>query len=60
VRLAELVAVSRSIGQTAARKQKVALLAELLARLAPEEAELGIAALAGEVPGGKLGVGPRW
>jgi hypothetical protein len=35
VRLAELVAVSRSIGQTAARKQKVALLAELLARLAP-------------------------
>jgi DNA ligase-1 len=58
MRLAELVAVSHAIGATAARKQKVALLAELLARLAPEEAELAIAVLAGEVPGGKLGVGP--
>jgi DNA ligase-1 len=58
MQLAELVSVSRAVAATAARRQKVTLLAELLARLAPEEIELGIAMLAGDVPGGKLGVGP--
>src|SRR6185503_7768217 len=52
------VAVSRAVAETAARREKVAKLAELLGRLAPEERELGIAYLSGEVPRGKLGVGP--
>jgi len=58
MRLAELVAVSRAVGETAARREKTAKLAELLRRLAPSERALGIAYLVGEVPGGKLGVGP--
>jgi DNA ligase-1 len=58
MQLAELVAVSRAVAETAARREKTARLAELLARLAPEERTLGIAYLVGEVPGGKLGVGP--
>src|SRR5262245_59544415 len=58
MKLDELVAVSRAVAETPARKEKVARLAELLARLAPEERALGIAFLSGEVPGGKLGVGP--
>jgi DNA ligase-1 len=58
VKLAELVATSRAVAETSGRKQKVARLAELIARLAESERPLGIAYLSGEVPGGKLGVGP--
>jgi len=58
MQLAELVAVSRTVAETSGRKEKVAKLAELLGRLAPEERGIGIAYLSGEVPGGKLGVGP--
>ena len=58
MQLAELVAASRAVGATAARKEKVAHLAGLIARLAPAERGCGIAYLTGEVPGGKIGVGP--
>ena len=58
MKLAELVAVSRAVAETSGRKDKVAKLAALLGRLAPEERVLGIVYLSGEVPGGKLGVGP--
>ncbi len=56
--LSEIVAVSREVSATASRREKVARLAESLARLAPEEAAIGIACLTGEVLGGKIGVGP--
>ncbi len=56
--LSELVSTSRAVGATAARREKVARLAELLARLAPDEAAIGIACLTGEVLGGRIGVGP--
>src|SRR5262245_5314814 len=58
MQLVELVAVSLAVAETSGRKEKVARLAELLGRLAPEERRIGIAYLSGEVPGGKLGVGP--
>jgi DNA ligase-1 len=58
MQFAELVAVSGAVAETSARKEKVARLAELLGRLAPEERGIGIAYLSGEVPSGKLGVGP--
>jgi DNA ligase-1 len=46
------------VAETSGRKEKVARLAELVARLADGERLVGIAYLSGEVPGGKLGVGP--
>jgi len=58
VKLAELVAVSRAVAESAGRKEKVARLAALVLGLAADERVIGIAYLTGEVPGGKLGVGP--
>jgi DNA ligase-1 len=58
MKLAELVTVSRAAAETPGRKEKVARVAALLERLAPEERGIGIAYLSGEVPGGRLGVGP--
>ena len=55
--LADLVETSRLVASTAARKEKVELLAGLMRRLAPEERSAAIAFLTGEAPGGKLGVG---
>jgi DNA ligase 1 len=58
MKLSEIVRVSRAVGEAAGRKEKIARLADLIAGLADEERALGIAYLTGEVPGGKLGVGP--
>jgi len=55
--LSEIVRTSREIAGTASRNEKKARLAECLARLAPDEVEIGIACLTGEVLGGKIGVG---
>ncbi|HEX2162694.1 MAG TPA: ATP-dependent DNA ligase [Thermoanaerobaculia bacterium] len=58
MKLADLVAVSQRIAATRSRLAKAGHLAELLARLAPEEVETAVAWLAGELPQGRIGVGP--
>ena len=58
MRLLELVEASHRVAATRARREKVAALAELLARLEPAEAAIGVACLSGEVLGGRIGVGP--
>ena len=55
--LEALVQTSNAVSGTASRSQKTALLAELLARLDPDEVKLGVAYLSGELPQGRLGLG---
>jgi DNA ligase-1 len=55
--LAELVQASQRVGATAARRGKVSELAALLKILAPEEIDLGVHYLSGELPQGKIGIG---
>jgi DNA ligase 1 len=55
--LAELVQASQRVGATAARRGKVSELAALLKLLAPEEIDLGVHYLSGEIPQGKIGIG---
>ncbi len=55
--LAELVAVSGRVAATSARREKIAAIAQFLRSLAPEEAALGVAYLAGEAPQGRGGIG---
>jgi DNA ligase-1 len=57
VRLADLVRASSAVAATASRREKVALLAAALRRLAPEEAAAGVGWLAGELRQGRIGVG---
>ena len=56
--LSELVATSERIGATRSRREKADLLAALLRRLGPAEVGIGVAYLAGELPQGRIGVGP--
>jgi DNA ligase-1 len=55
--LAELVETSSRVGEIAGRVAKIARMAELLAKLATDEVELGVAYLAGELPQGRKGIG---
>ncbi len=55
--LADLVATSQAVAATRARSAKVAGLATLLQRLAPEEIEPAVAFLAGHPRQGKIGIG---
>ena len=55
--LAELVATSRAVAETSARNAKVGLIADLLRRLDPAEAEIAVSLLAGEPRQGRIGVG---
>ena len=55
--LAELVQVSQRVGATTARRAKVSELAALLKSLMPEEIDLGVHYLSGEIPQGKIGIG---
>jgi DNA ligase-1 len=57
VLLAELVSASKRVAATPARSGKIAALADLLARLPPDEIEPAVAFLAGEPRGGRVGVG---
>jgi len=57
VLLDELVRVSAEVGSTRARLKKVAALADVLRRLAPEEVPVAVAYLAGELPHDPIGVG---
>jgi DNA ligase 1 len=54
---ARLVDTSRRVAETRGRRAKIALLAELLRTLSPEELEIGLAYLSGAVLQAKLGVG---
>jgi DNA ligase-1 len=55
--LARLVAVSNTVGDTAARLGKVKALAELLRSLPPQEMSLAVHYLSGETPQGRSGIG---
>jgi DNA ligase-1 len=55
--LAELVQASQAVAETRARSTKIELLAACLAKLGPEEAEIGVAFLSGELRQGKVGLG---
>src|SRR5213594_3497504 len=57
MRLAELVAVSRSVAETAGRLEKIDRLAALLKRLEPGEIEIAVAYLSGSTRQGRIGVG---
>jgi DNA ligase 1 len=57
VLLRDLVETSAAVGATSARLEKVARLAETLARLDPEEVEIGVAYLSGELRQRQIGVG---
>lgn len=57
MRLCELVEASEKVGATAARNEKVSLLAATVGALADDELPIGVAYLAGIVPQGSFGVG---
>src|SRR4051812_34550130 len=57
VLLAELVATSRAVGATSARREKVDLLAAALRRLGADEVSAGVAFLSGELRQRQIGVG---
>ena len=57
MRLAEVVAVSRSVAGTAGRLEKIGHLAELLKRVPPDEIVIVIPYLSGEARQGRMGVG---
>jgi DNA ligase-1 len=57
VLFADLVATSTAVAATRARSTKSAALADLLARLAPEEIESAVGFLTGEPRQGRIGVG---
>ena len=58
MRLAEVVATSQKIARTRARRAKVAGLADLLGRAAPDEIPVLVGFLAGRPRQGRIGVGP--
>ena len=55
--LRDLVETSAAVGATSARLEKIATLAGALARMAPEEVEIGVAYLSGELRQRQIGVG---
>ena len=57
MRLAELVETSGRVAATASRLEKVALLATMLQRLAPDEIPIAVGFLVGEPRQGRLGIG---
>ena len=57
MRLADLVAATDAVGATSARKEKVAILAELLATATPDEMEITVGLISGDPRQGRIGVG---
>jgi DNA ligase-1 len=55
--LGELVRASQRVGATAARRVKVRELAALLKSLTPDEIDVGVHYLSGEIRQGKIGIG---
>jgi DNA ligase-1 len=56
--LTDIVACSARVAATSRRLEKAARLGEVLARLEPHEARIGVAYLCGQTLQGRLGVGP--
>ncbi|MGH7448191.1 MAG: ATP-dependent DNA ligase, partial [Longimicrobiales bacterium] len=56
--LSDIVHASRDISGTAGRNHKIARLAELLRGKAPDEAAIAVSWLIGELPQGRIGLGP--
>lgn len=56
-RFVDLVATSAAVGATSSRREKVAALAELLARLPVDEVEVAVGFLVGAARQGRVGVG---
>jgi DNA ligase 1 len=59
MRLGELVATSRAVGETGSRLGKVQHLASLLTRLEPSEIGIAVAFLSGTLRQGRIGAGGR-
>jgi DNA ligase 1 len=57
VLLSDLVETSAAVGSTSARLEKIATLSEALARMEPEEVDIGVAYLSGELRQRQIGVG---
>ena len=57
MRVFELVQTSRRIGETSRRLEKIALLADFLRRLSPEELPIAVHYLSGSLRQGRIGVG---
>ncbi|MGH8185080.1 MAG: ATP-dependent DNA ligase, partial [Steroidobacteraceae bacterium] len=55
--LADVVATSQRVGASSARLVKVRELAQCLRALQPDEIEIGVAYLSGEIPQGRFGIG---
>ncbi|HEX3597597.1 MAG TPA: ATP-dependent DNA ligase [Polyangiaceae bacterium] len=53
----EIAEASRAVSETRSRSTKIELLAACLSRMAPEEAEIGVGFLSGELRQGKIGLG---
>jgi DNA ligase 1 len=58
MRLHDLVAASRNVGETSARSDKIRHLATCLRRVEPEALETAVALLSGEPRQGRIGLGP--
>lgn len=56
--LDSVVATSRDVAATASRNGKIARLADLLQRAAPDHAAIAVSWLIGELPQGRIGLGP--
>src|SRR5437588_2822123 len=54
---ADLVTTSRRVAATRSRSEKIAVLADLVRRLAPDEIEAAVSWLAGRLRQGRIGVG---
>ena len=57
--LADVVAASEEVAATSSRSQKIAILAELLRKLEPEEVAPAVGFLTGVPRQGRVGVGYR-
>lgn len=55
--LSDVVQTSRSVAETRARLEKIELLSGCLGRMAPDEIEIGVSFLMGELRQGKIGLG---
>jgi len=55
--LADIVATSQAVAQTASRRAKANAIAQTLRKLAHDEIDIAVAYLAGEIPQGKIGIG---
>jgi DNA ligase 1 len=58
MRLDDIVQISRQVGDTAGRSDKVRLLAGLLGRLRPDDVAIVVGLLCGDLRQGRIGLGP--